>query len=400
MVFIFKFICIYVYCKASLNWYLYPRYANNNTIEVNNVSISNSRQFILINKQFLIKMSLPPTFVKGFHDENVIKRMKYVKFGATDLVVSQLSLGTGGFSTLYGVFSLEECRATVVDALKQGINYIDTAPYYGTGESETTLGQCLKGIPRQAYYVSTKVGRYETDPKRMFDFSAKRTRESIEMSLKKLGIDYIDVINVHDIEFAPSLDIVLNETLPTLVEAVKQGKARYIGVTGYPVSTLAECIERSKIKIDAVLSYSRLCLLDTALNDFLPVFQSKNLGIVNAAPACMGLLSSRGPQPWNIAQQYIKDACKTASEYCKEHGNIELCRLALYFSLNQPGPHTHLIGMNTRQLLKENLDVLFNGITDNEKEVLEYLQKNVFSKLKQGHWEGIEVANYRKAIST
>lgn len=109
----------------------------------------------------------------------------------------------------------------------------------------------------------------------MFDFSAEKTKLSLQKSLEKLGVDYVDVIQVHDIEFAPSLDVIINETLPTLEEAVKNGKARYIGITGYPVSVLQECISRSKTKIDTILSYSRLTLLDDTLNDHLEYFRVK-----------------------------------------------------------------------------------------------------------------------------
>lgn len=161
------------------------------------------------------------------------------------------------------------------------------------GSSFNVFAQCLERIPRSAYYLATKVGRYEKDPKLMFDFSAEKTRKSVDTSLKRLGVEYVDVIQVrtkngflytrnslldlppqvHDIEFAPSLDIIINETLPVLEEAVKQGKARFIGVTGYPVSTLKECIERSKVKIDVVLSYTRLSLFDDTLKEYLPFFQ-------------------------------------------------------------------------------------------------------------------------------
>lgn len=82
---------------------------------------------------------------------------------------------------------------------------------------------------------------------------------------------------MHDIEFAPSLDIVINETLPVLEEAVKNGKAKFIGVTGYPISTLKECIANSKTKIDMVLSYTRLSLIDNTLKEYLPYFQVSNL---------------------------------------------------------------------------------------------------------------------------
>lgn len=80
-------------------------------------------------------------------------------------------------------------------------------------------------------------------------------------------------VQVHDVEFAPSLDIVLNETIPAVREAKDQGKARFIGVTGYPVSVLADCIQKSKIPVDMVLCYTRLSLLDQTLSQYMPVFK-------------------------------------------------------------------------------------------------------------------------------
>lgn len=94
-------------------------------------------------------------------------------------------------------FEAKEAEATLVQALKSGVNYIDTAPWYGQGQSEECLGQILKDVPRSAYYIATKVGRYCTDYKNMFDFSAKRTRESVERSLELLGLEYVDVIQVN-----------------------------------------------------------------------------------------------------------------------------------------------------------------------------------------------------------
>lgn len=81
-------------------------------------------------------------------------------------------------------------------ALRKGINYLDTAPFYGQGRSEEVLGKALKDVPRQAYYVATKVARYENDYARMFDHSAEKTRESVEKSLKLLGVGYLDVVQV------------------------------------------------------------------------------------------------------------------------------------------------------------------------------------------------------------
>lgn len=175
---------------------------------------------------------------------------------------------------------MEECKNTVQEALRSGINYIDTAPWYGHGTSEEILGECLKDVPRESYYIATKVGRYEKDPKLMFNFSAEKTRESIEVSLKRLGLDYVDIIQVHDIEFAHSLEVIVNETLPVLQEAVKHGKTKYVGITGYPVITLKECIDKSNIKIDMILSYTRLTLIDDSLNNFVPFFMVISLSFV------------------------------------------------------------------------------------------------------------------------
>lgn len=91
---------------------------------------------------------------------------------------------------------MDEAKATVEEALKSGINYIDTAPFYGEGRSETTLGECLKDIPRSAYYIASKVARYSLDTSKAFDFSYDNTIKSVDESLKRLKLDYIDIIQV------------------------------------------------------------------------------------------------------------------------------------------------------------------------------------------------------------
>ena len=126
----------------------------------------------------------------------------------------------------------QESIDTVVYAIKHGINLIDTAPWYGHGKAETVLGEALKQIPREAYILNTKVGRYLPEPEEMFDFSSERVTKSVDESLARLGVDYIDVIQVHDPEFAPFTQIIVEETLPALVELQKQGKVKMIGMTG------------------------------------------------------------------------------------------------------------------------------------------------------------------------
>lgn len=190
--------------------------------------------------------ALPPTYVEGFHDEAAVRSMTYRRLGETDMIVSVLSLGA---SSLGGVFgdALDDDASVdlVVQAVRAGVNLIDTAPWYGQGKSERVLGRALQQIPREAYFLTTKVGRYELEEEKMFDFTAKRVTQSVYESMERLGVSYIDSIQVHDPEFAPSLDIVLYETLPALQALKETGIVLQVGITGYPLSVLRRLLEVS-----------------------------------------------------------------------------------------------------------------------------------------------------------
>ncbi|ENN75135.1 L-galactose dehydrogenase isoform X2 [Dendroctonus ponderosae] len=338
-------------------------------------------------------MSLPETYVHGFHDEALVREMPWHPLGNTGMQVSRIALGAGGFSYFYGDYDIEECKRTIYEAIKNGVNFIDTAPWYGHGESEKVLGQCLQGIPREAYYVATKVGRYEKEVAKMFDFSVERTRRSINESLERLKLNYVDLLQVHDVEFAPSMDVVLNETLPTVKEIVNSGKAEHIGITGYPVGVLKECIEKSKVPIETVLSYCRSTMIDYTLNEYLPFFKSKGIGVINAAVNSMGLLTNNGPPGWHPATDSIKDVCKEASDYCKDR-DVELGKLAVYHGLNNSD--VVLIGMNNRKLLEYNLDVLKNGINEKEQKVYDDVLQILAKLPANSQWENVELERFRK----
>ncbi|XP_002053125.2 uncharacterized protein [Drosophila virilis] len=337
---------------------------------------------------------LPVTFVKGFHNEEQVKRMEYRKFGKTGLEISKIAFGGGALCANYG-FDLEEGIKTVHDALKAGINYIDTAPWYGQGRSEEVLGKALRDVPREAYYIATKVARYELDYEHMFDFSAQKTRESVEKSLQLLGLDYVDVIQIHDIEFAENLEIVLNETLPALEQLVKEGKAKFIGLSAYPISVLKEFISRAEGRFDTVLTYARYTLADNTLLDYLDYFKSQNLGIICAAAHSLGLLTNAGPQPWHPASDEQKKIARKAAELCKKEG-VELGKLAMYYTIQLRDVSTFLVGNQTRQLLQMNLAAFYDGLSAKEQEVLQHLRENIF--VKPFHWEGNELERYWAAL--
>lgn len=117
------------------------------------------------------------------------------------------------------------------------------------------------------------MGRYELDIKKQFDFSAAKTKQSVVESLERLGLDYIDIIQIHDVEFAADLNIIFNETLPVLEEVKMAGKAKHIGITGYPLNVLKSAILGAPGKFETVLSYTRYSLLDNVLLDYVKFFE-------------------------------------------------------------------------------------------------------------------------------
>ncbi|MCU0793292.1 MAG: aldo/keto reductase [Opitutaceae bacterium] len=265
--------------------------------------------------------------------------MKYRTLGATGVNVSILAYGGSSLGAEFGVIDEAEGVRSVHVALDHGINLIDTAPYYGRTLAETVLGKALKGIARERYVLATKVGRYGKTAAE-FDFSAARVKRSVDESLARLGVDHVDFIQVHDMEFG-DIDQIVTETIPALREVQRAGKARFVGITCLPVRLFRQVMDR--VDVDQIQSYCHYCLNDTALADHLPYLAQKKVGVFNSAPLAMRLLSDAGPPDWHPAPAELKRACAEAARICREHGT-DLGRLALQFSLANPDIHTHVVG--------------------------------------------------------
>ena len=234
--------------------------------------------------------------------------MEYRVLGKTGLRVS--ALGFGASSLGGGMFGrpVEEADAirTVHTALDLGINFIDVSPFYGYTKAETVLGKALKGIPRSSYYLATKVGRYGDAA---FDFSAARTMASVDESLARLGVDYVDIIQSHDNEYG-NLDQVVGETIPALRKLQQTGKVRFVGITGYPLKIFSYIAARAEL--DTILSYNHYSLNDTTLTELIPFLESKGVGIISASPVSQGLLTNQGTPDWHPAPDKVKKICAEA----------------------------------------------------------------------------------------
>ena len=262
--------------------------------------------------------------------------MVYNELGKTGLRVSNLGFGA---SSLGGVFhDIREAEGieAVHTAVDNGINFIDVSPYYGHLKAEIVLGKALKEIPRDKYYLSTKVGRYGKDGKNYWDYSAERVTASVYESMERLNIDYIDLINVHDVEFQGDLpgglQKIVDETLPALVKLREKGVVGHVGITDLQPENLKWVIEHSEPgTVESVLSFCHYCLNDEMLLDYLDFFEHNNIGVINASPFSMGLLSQRGAPDWHPAPEPLKEACRKATEYCNEQG-YPIDKLAIQYS--------------------------------------------------------------------
>ena len=265
--------------------------------------------------------------------------MVYNEIGKTGMRVSNLSFGASSLGGVFHSIREEEGIRAVHTAVDNGINFIDVSPYYGHMKAETVLGKALKEIPREKYYLSTKVGRYGKDGVNIWDYSAKRTLESVYESMERLNVDYIDLINVHDIEFQSrmegGLQKIVDETLPVLVQLKREGVVRHVGITDLQPENLKWVIEHcDEGMVESVLCFCHYCLNDTLLMDYLGFFEQHGVGVINASPLSMGLLSQRGAPNWHPASKDLKEACAKAAAYCQEQG-YEIEKLAMQFSTSQ-----------------------------------------------------------------
>jgi len=341
---------------------------------------------------------------------------------------------------------------TILYAVREcGINLLDTAPWYGHGTSEIVVGYALEEIlwfsnsnnnkiNRNSLIIQTKVGRYDADPKKQFDFSYDATISSTQRSLQRLfpslslslcsnddKYKYIDVLQLHDPEFAPNLEIIMNETIPAMVQCkTKYGYCKSLGLTGYPLEvqyqiyqrTLELYGERNDIW-DQALTYGHFNLHDSSLvhrriqNSSPPSFNNNNnsvdytsyidfchqhnIKVLAAAPLSMGLLTNNSiPLPgWHPANNTeLSRACQRAGEICQQH-DVDIATLAILFSLSHPAIPTTILGMhnieqvktaatiakrfanvdwtNTSKQLETHKDILCKVLTEQERNVYKIL---------------------------
>ncbi len=289
--------------------------------------------------------------------------MTGARLGRTGIRVSRLGLGGSGLGNLYTAVDDRTATETVDAAWTAGVRYFDTAPHYGLGLSEARLGAALAGRPRAEFVLSTKVGRLlEPNPnprgsdlddggfavpdtlRRRYDYSSDGVRRSLDASLRRLGLDRIDIAYVHDPE--GHLDQTIAEALPALVELRDQGVLGAVGAGMNLVEPLRRIVRACDV--DVVMIANRWTLLDRSAAPLLDDCAERGIGVAIAAPFNGGLLAQPWPKPdspfeYAPAAPCLVERARRLATAGRRVG-VTLPRAAIQFPLLHPAVATVVVG--------------------------------------------------------
>jgi D-threo-aldose 1-dehydrogenase len=293
-----------------------------------------------------------------------------VKIGKTDVFVTRLGMGGAVLGGLYHEVSDDEAIETVEAALSRGVNYFDTAPLYGHGRSEERMGCVLRRHPRETFVLSTKVGRallpangsvvesaYFANPgpfEPVFDFSYEAVMRSFEESLRRLRLDRIDTLLIHDPD--DHYEEALLGAYPAIHKLRRQGMVKAIGAGMNQSQMLARFAREGDF--DCFLLAGRYTLIDhSGLQDLLPLCLQKNISIIIGGPYNSGILAG-GPVSgakfnYQDASPEIVGKVRRIEEICRRH-SVPLKAAALQFPLAHPAVTSVIPGARSAAEVEEN----------------------------------------------
>jgi D-threo-aldose 1-dehydrogenase len=303
--------------------------------------------------------------------------MKELSFGP-------LGFGAAGIGNLYRAVDDAAAQATVEAAWAGGIRYFDTAPHYGLGLSERRLGLALRDKPRGEFLVSTKAGRLlvpadnpsrsrdnegfdvPADLRRVWDPTEAGIRRSLEESLGRLGLDYVDILYLHDPDVY-DLEAGITLALPAMEKLRAEGLVKAIGVGSNSSDALLECVQRSGL--DLVMLAGRYTLLEQpAQEHLLPACVERGVGVVNVGVYNSWLLARPAigdDAHYNYAPAHreVLDHARRLAACCTEFG-VELPTAALQFSLRHPAVRTVVVGASNPSQMEQNIARMHRSVPE------------------------------------
>jgi D-threo-aldose 1-dehydrogenase len=307
------------------------------------------------------------------------------------LDLGRLGYGAAAVGNLYRAVDDESARQLLDAAWDAGIRYYDTAPHYGLGLSERRLGEMLRSRPREEFVLSTKVGRLlvpdpegagrrdddlfevPADHRRVWDFSESGIRRSLEESLRRLGLDSVDVLYLHDVERSGDARQAIDSGVRALARMRDEGLVRAIGIGSSDLGAIEHAVRTDAV--DLVMLPGRYTLLEAPAQDVvLPLCEEKGVGIVNVAVFNSGLLATPEPSE-SSPYEYRKvppDKLRRAQELaraCREVG-VELPTAALQFSARHPAVVSVVVGADTPEQIRQNAERMSAPVPDELWQVL------------------------------
>ena len=319
--------------------------------------------------------------------------MKYNRLGTSGLFVSELSFGTMTFGEKEGLslggLPQQDASALVAKSFEAGVNLFDTADVYALGDSERFLGEALRnlGVPRESYLIATKAfGPMGKGPN---DAGASRGHllDAVKTSLNRLGVDHIDLYQIHGFDPATPME----ETLRALDDLVRQGHVRYVGVSNWAAWQIAKALG-----ISAHLGISRFSSFQAYYSvagrdlerEILPLLESEGVGLLVWGPLAGGLLSgkqargAKAPEgsrraaaafpPVDYDRTY--DALDAMRGIAETH-SVSVAQIALAWLLHQKVVSSVIVGARRMDQLEDNLRAVNVSLTDEEQAAVTEVSK-------------------------
>ncbi len=295
--------------------------------------------------------------------------MKYRRLGNSGLKVSEISLGS--WLTYGGYVGKELAISTIDKAYELGINFFDTANIYRNGEAEKVVGEALRKYPRESYVVATKVWGPMGERPNDRGLSRKHIMEQCEASLKRLGLDYIDLYYCHAFDY----DTPMEETLRAMDDLVRQGKVLYIGVSNWTAAQIAEAVSIvDKYLLHRIVANQPLYNMFARKieKEIIPLCERHGIGQVVYSPLAQGVLAGKyqavtdAPAGSRATDQHGKETVKS---WLKEENlrkverlrpiaeelGLSLAQLALAWTLRQPNVSSAIIGASVPEQVEHNV---------------------------------------------
>lgn len=303
------------------------------------------------------------------------------RIGTTNIEVT--ALGLGGAPIGAADLTIPEGAAIVQRAYEGGIRYFDTAPLYGTGESEKRMGAGIAGLPRDEVILSTKVGRLLVPSKAdegnssalevQFDYSYDAARRSLDASFERLGLDRVDILLCHDIDVWTHGDdqpqiyqTAVNGILPALRDLREQGVIRAFGLGVNEAKVCSQIMDQ--FDVDCFLLAGRFTLLEQdPLDDLLPKCLQNNVSIIIGGPYNSGLLATTQREQATYDYKPVDNERWTRAQairkICATH-QVDVRAAALQYPLRHGAVASVIPGSANLQELESNLELIQATIPD------------------------------------